>query len=174
MIVGGMWMQAVGILLVLVGTDFPAWALAMGLLGLGTALVYPTLLAAISDVAHPDWRASAVGVYQEGGGGCRPRGGPRRTPRQTPRGVRFGRPRSTHLLYISDFGGLKIPLPVKSPHNRGVAYSPGLVPTFGGGCRKKYPKKEEGVGKEWVRSRDILPFFFTLQKIKVYLGVKRT
>jgi MFS family permease len=36
----------------------------MVLLGLGTALVYPTLLAAISDVAHPDWRASAVGVYR--------------------------------------------------------------------------------------------------------------
>ena len=34
------------------------------LLGLGTALVYPTLLAAVSDVAHPDWRASAVGVYR--------------------------------------------------------------------------------------------------------------
>jgi MFS family permease len=64
MIVGGMWMQAVGILLVLLGTDFLAWALAMGLLGLGTALVYPTLLASISDVAHPDWRASAVGVYR--------------------------------------------------------------------------------------------------------------
>ncbi len=36
----------------------------MGLLGLGTALVYPTLLAAVADVAHPDWRASAVGVYR--------------------------------------------------------------------------------------------------------------
>jgi MFS family permease len=34
------------------------------LLGVGTALVYPTLLAAISDVAHPIWRASAVGVYR--------------------------------------------------------------------------------------------------------------
>ena len=34
------------------------------LLGVGTALVYPTLLAAVSDVAHPDWRASAVGVYR--------------------------------------------------------------------------------------------------------------
>jgi MFS family permease len=64
MIVGGMWLQAAGIMLVLLGTDFPAWALAMGLLGLGTALVYPTLLAAISDVAHPEWRASAVGVYR--------------------------------------------------------------------------------------------------------------
>jgi MFS family permease len=36
----------------------------MVLLGLGTALVYPTFLAAVSDVAHPSWRASAVGVYR--------------------------------------------------------------------------------------------------------------
>jgi len=43
---------------------FALWAVAMVLLGLGTALVYPTLLAAISDVAHPEWRASAVGVYR--------------------------------------------------------------------------------------------------------------
>jgi MFS family permease len=64
MIVWGMWMQAVGIVLVVVGKGFPLWATAMALLGLGTALVYPTLLAAISDVAHPDWRASAVGVYR--------------------------------------------------------------------------------------------------------------
>jgi MFS family permease len=64
MIVGGMWMQAAGILLILLTTGFAAWAAAMALLGLGTALVYPTLLAAISDVAHPDWRASAVGVYR--------------------------------------------------------------------------------------------------------------
>src|SRR5690606_41532633 len=41
-----------------------ARAVSMGLLGLGTALVYPTLLAAIGDVAHPAWRASAVGVYR--------------------------------------------------------------------------------------------------------------
>ena len=34
------------------------------LLGAGTALVYPTLLAAIGDIAHPDWRASAIGVYR--------------------------------------------------------------------------------------------------------------
>ena len=43
---------------------FLVWAAAMALLGLGTALVYPTLLAAISDVANPEWRASAVGVYR--------------------------------------------------------------------------------------------------------------
>jgi MFS family permease len=64
MIVAGMWVQAAGILLVLLAYGFLPWALAMVLLGLGTALVYPTLLAAISDVAHPEWRASAVGVYR--------------------------------------------------------------------------------------------------------------
>jgi MFS family permease len=64
MIVGGMWLQAVGLLVVLVTRGFAPWAGSMLLLGLGTALVYPTLLAAISDVAHPDWRASAVGVYR--------------------------------------------------------------------------------------------------------------
>ena len=46
------------------GSSFWTWVTAAVLLGLGTALVYPTLLAAVSDVAHPDWRASAVGVYR--------------------------------------------------------------------------------------------------------------
>ena len=44
--------------------SFLPWAAAAILLGIGTAMVYPTLLAAISDVAHPNWRASAVGVYR--------------------------------------------------------------------------------------------------------------
>jgi len=64
MIVGGMWTQAFGIGLLLVTDGFWPWVLAMALLGLGTALVYPTFLAAIADVAHPSWRASAVGVYR--------------------------------------------------------------------------------------------------------------
>jgi MFS family permease len=64
LIVAGMWVQAVGIGLVVLTQGFLPWAGAMVLLGLGTALVYPTLLAAVSDVAHPDWRASAVGVYR--------------------------------------------------------------------------------------------------------------
>jgi MFS family permease len=64
LIVAGMWIQAAGILLVLLASGFVPWVVAMTLLGLGTALVYPTLLAAISDVAHPGWRASAVGVYR--------------------------------------------------------------------------------------------------------------
>jgi MFS family permease len=64
LIAAGMWVQAAGIVLFVVGGHFVAWLAAATLLGLGTALVYPTLLAAVSDVAHPDWRASAVGVYR--------------------------------------------------------------------------------------------------------------
>ena len=43
---------------------FCGFAVGAVLLGIGTAMVYPTLLAAIGDVAHPSWRASAVGVYR--------------------------------------------------------------------------------------------------------------
>ena len=64
MIAGGMWVQAVALGLFVIGSDLAAWLSAAVLLGLGTALVYPTLLAAVSDVAHPTWRASAVGVYR--------------------------------------------------------------------------------------------------------------
>jgi MFS family permease len=64
MIAAGMWIQAVGIGVFVVGQGFGVWVSGAILLGLGTALVYPTLLAAISDVAHPEWRASAVGVYR--------------------------------------------------------------------------------------------------------------
>jgi MFS family permease len=64
LIAAGMWVQALGIGLFVIGQSFGAWLAGAVLLGLGTALVYPTLLAAISDVAHPAWRASAVGVYR--------------------------------------------------------------------------------------------------------------
>ena len=64
MIAMGMWVQAVGITAFVVGRSFSSWMAGATLLGIGTALVYPTLLAAVSDVAHPDWRASAVGVYR--------------------------------------------------------------------------------------------------------------
>lgn len=60
----GMWLQAVGIALTALSTVFAAFAAGAVLLGLGTAMVYPTLLAAIGDVAHPSWRASAVGIYR--------------------------------------------------------------------------------------------------------------
>ena len=64
LIVAGMWTQAVGMVPVALGASFEAFAVGAVLLGLGTAMVYPTLLAAIGDVAHPSWRASAVGVYR--------------------------------------------------------------------------------------------------------------
>ena len=61
--------RSIGVLLACIGlialtSGLAPWAAGMVLLGIGTALVYPTLLAAISDVAHPEWRASAVGVYR--------------------------------------------------------------------------------------------------------------
>jgi MFS family permease len=64
LIAGGMWVQAAGIGLVVVSSGDLGFAAGTVLLGIGTAMVYPTLLAAIGDVAHPSWRASAVGVYR--------------------------------------------------------------------------------------------------------------
>ena len=64
LIVGGMWVQAIGIGVVITATGFTGFATGAALLGIGTAMVYPTLLAAIGDVAHPAWRASSVGVYR--------------------------------------------------------------------------------------------------------------
>src|SRR6266511_270396 len=64
LIAGGMWVQAVGITVVVISSRFAGFAVGGVLLGVGTAMVYPTLLAAIGDVAHPTWRASSVGVYR--------------------------------------------------------------------------------------------------------------
>lgn len=64
MIVAGMWVQALAIAVFVVGRTFWPWVAGAVLLGVGTALVYPTLLAAVSDLSHPDWRATAVGVYR--------------------------------------------------------------------------------------------------------------
>jgi len=64
LIASGMWVQAVGIVFVVLADRFAGFATGALLLGIGTAMVYPTLLAAIGDVAHPAWRASAVGVYR--------------------------------------------------------------------------------------------------------------
>ena len=64
LIVWGMWLQAAGIAVTAATSSFAMFAVGALLLGAGTAMVYPTLLAAIGDVAHPAWRASAVGVYR--------------------------------------------------------------------------------------------------------------
>jgi MFS family permease len=64
LIAWGMWIQAAGIALTASAHGVIGFATAAVLLGIGTAMVYPTLLAAVADVAHPAWRASAVGVYR--------------------------------------------------------------------------------------------------------------
>jgi MFS family permease len=64
LIVTGMLVQAAALALVAWADTFALWAVAAVFLGAGTALVYPTLLAAVGDVAHPAWRARAVGVYR--------------------------------------------------------------------------------------------------------------
>ena len=64
LIVVGMLTQAGGLAVVAAADAYAVWLVAAVLLGTGTALVYPTLLAAIGDVAHPSWRARSVGVYR--------------------------------------------------------------------------------------------------------------
>jgi MFS family permease len=64
LIVGGMLVQAGAIVVIGLGSTFLVWFLAAAILGVGTAMVYPTLLAAIADVADPVWRGSAIGVYR--------------------------------------------------------------------------------------------------------------
>lgn len=64
LIASGMWVQAAGIGVVILASSFVGFTFGAVLLGIGTAMVYPTLLAAIGDVAHPAWRAQSVGVYR--------------------------------------------------------------------------------------------------------------
>jgi MFS family permease len=59
-----MLLQGAALGLMAGATGFGPWAAGAVLIGVGTALVYPTLLAAVGDVAHPHWRATAVGVYR--------------------------------------------------------------------------------------------------------------
>ncbi len=63
-IVAGMLTQGVSIAVIATGSTFGIWLVAAAILGLGTAMVYPTLIAAIADVADPAWRGSAIGVYR--------------------------------------------------------------------------------------------------------------
>jgi MFS family permease len=64
LITAGMLLQAVALAIIATASSMAPWAAASVLLGAGTAMVYPTLLASIGDVAHPSWRARAVGVYR--------------------------------------------------------------------------------------------------------------
>ncbi|MFZ9380199.1 MAG: MFS transporter [Ilumatobacteraceae bacterium] len=64
LIAGGMLLQAVALSSIALANVFAWWVVAAVVLGIGTAMVYPTLLAAIGDVADPSWRARSVGVYR--------------------------------------------------------------------------------------------------------------
>jgi MFS family permease len=64
LIVWGMWIQAAGIFVTVVTQSFEWWLLGSVLLGLGTAMVYPALIAAVSDASHPTWRARSLSVYR--------------------------------------------------------------------------------------------------------------
>jgi MFS family permease len=64
LIVAGMWVQAVALIMTAVTRQFGWWLAASLLLGLGTAMVYPTLIASVSDASHPSWRARSLSVYR--------------------------------------------------------------------------------------------------------------
>jgi MFS family permease len=64
LIVAGMWTQAVGLFLTAATRQFGWWLVGALLLGLGTAMVYPSLIAAVSDTSHPTWRARSLSVYR--------------------------------------------------------------------------------------------------------------
>ena len=64
LIAAGMGLQAAALAIIAASGAFGGWALGTVLLGAGTAMVYPTLLAVVGDVAHPAWRGRAIGVYR--------------------------------------------------------------------------------------------------------------
>ena len=64
LIVAGMWVQAAGLFLTAATRQFEWWFVGSLLLGLGTAMVYPSLIAAVSDASHPSWRARSLSVYR--------------------------------------------------------------------------------------------------------------
>jgi MFS family permease len=64
LIVAGMWIQSAGLFLIAAMRQFEWWLAGSLLLGLGTAMVYPSLIAAVSDASHPTWRARSLSVYR--------------------------------------------------------------------------------------------------------------
>jgi MFS family permease len=64
LVVGGMWVQSAGLFLTALTRSFEWWLVGSLLLGLGTAMVYPSLIAAVSDASHPTWRARSLSVYR--------------------------------------------------------------------------------------------------------------
>lgn len=63
-IIGGMWICGGGVMLMMLGDGVIWWSVSAGISGLGMALLYPNLSAAVADISHPDWRSSAIGIYR--------------------------------------------------------------------------------------------------------------
>lgn len=63
-IVAGMWICSVGIAATMLVDGMPAWIVTAAVTGIGMALLYPTLIAAVGDISPPNWRASSLGVYR--------------------------------------------------------------------------------------------------------------
>jgi len=63
-IVTGMWTCAAGIVATMMVEGVIAWSITAAVTGVGMALLYPTLIAAVGDISHPDWRGSSLGVYR--------------------------------------------------------------------------------------------------------------
>lgn len=64
LIAGGQLTEAAGLLIIATGATFTVWVIGSALFGAGTAMAYPTLIAAVGDVAHPNWRGAAIGIYR--------------------------------------------------------------------------------------------------------------
>ena len=62
--VGGMWLCGAGVVLLPLGGTASWWSFSAAVTGLGMAMLYPNLSAAVADIAHPGWRASAIGIYR--------------------------------------------------------------------------------------------------------------
>lgn len=60
----GMWVCGAGVALMPLGQGAAWWSLSAAVTGLGMAMLYPNLSAAVADIAHPGWRASAIGIYR--------------------------------------------------------------------------------------------------------------
>ena len=63
-IIWGMWICAIGVALMLLGNGMVWWSISAGVTGVGMALLYPNLSAAVADISHPNWRSSAIGIYR--------------------------------------------------------------------------------------------------------------
>jgi len=64
-IISGMWLCGAGVGMTLFGDTLVWWSVAAAVTGFGMALLYPNISAAVSDIAHPNWRGSAIGIYGE-------------------------------------------------------------------------------------------------------------